>query len=153
MLSQLIWWSSILLEVLVLVRGLQTKLALRYPLFYGYVAFVLFFEDLASYLIGHFIPGLYHYSYWVTEFVGLIIGCGVVFEIYRMGLQRFPGTARMARNALALVFALAVAKGILSASSHSQWWLAADTMSVERILRIVQAVAVLALAVAFLLYA
>ncbi len=63
MLSQFIWSASIALEVFLLARGLQQKLTHKYPIFYSYIAYVLF-EDvivLLSAFIGgnrHFIPTL-----------------------------------------------------------------------------------------------
>jgi hypothetical protein len=82
----------------------------------------------------------------------LLIGCGVVLEIFRVALQRYPGTARMARNALLVVFALVLAKGFIAAAHDSRWWLEANTLQIEGILRTVQALAILALAAVFLLY-
>src|SRR4029077_20261400 len=102
MLTQVIWWSSIALELLLLVRGFRTKLAFRYPVFFGYLFFVLVFEDLLSFL-NRWNSSAYFYLYWITEYAGVLIGCGVVLEIFRVALQRFPGTARMARNALLVV--------------------------------------------------
>ena len=151
MLSQLIWWSSILLASLVLIRGMQTKLAYRFPVFYCYVAYVLFLEDITSYFIKG--PALYSYVYWATEFIGVIVGCAVVFEIYRIGLQRYPGTAKMARNALGVIFALAVAKALVLAGNQPGWWVTANTLEIERVLRTVQAIAVTSLSAVCLIYA
>src|ERR1700687_3951514 len=108
MLSQLIEWGGITLEILLLVRGIWGRLALRYPAFYSYLSFILL-QDLVCFAVHRWYHGIYRDVYWTAEFLGLIFGCAVVFEIYRAGLSPFPGTARMARNALAFVFALAVA--------------------------------------------
>ncbi len=40
MLSQAIWWSCIVLEVLLLIRAVSGRLISRYPVFYGYIFFV-----------------------------------------------------------------------------------------------------------------
>ena len=72
-------------------------------------------------------PQLYRNVYWITEFLALMFGCGVVLEIYRVGLSAFPGTARMVRNALAFVFALALARGLAEAWTDPRWWLEAAT--------------------------
>src|SRR5438045_1760326 len=40
MLGQAIWWGSITLETLLLVRGLQGRLLARFPVFYVYILFV-----------------------------------------------------------------------------------------------------------------
>jgi hypothetical protein len=150
MLSQLIWWSSIALEALLLLRGLQTRLAFRYPFFFSYVAFVFFFEDLLSLVIRD--SPIYAYAFWGTEFVGILLGCGVVFEIYRIGLGRFPGTATMARNALGLIFVLAATKGLVAAASNSGWWLQTNTLELARSIRTVQAFAIVGFALVLLMY-
>ena len=152
MLSHVIWWSSMALEALLLIRGLQTRLALRYPLFFAYISFVFLFEDVLSFLIERWNPQLYSYTFWATEFIGVVIGCGVVLEVYRISLARYPGTARMARNALALVFLLAAAKGFVAAAHDPRWWPQANTLEIERVLRTIQAFAIVALVAVFLIY-
>jgi hypothetical protein len=152
MLTQVIWWAAICLEAVLLFRGLRQRLLLKYPVFYLYIAFVLL-EDLLRFYIYRWHPAIYPQTYWITEFFGLVIGSGVVFEIYRSGLSAYPGTARMARNLLFLVFTLAFAKVLVSTSYGSLWWPAETTAELERNLRIVQASALIALIALFLMYA
>ena len=59
----------------------------------------------------------------------------------------------MARNLLGLVFAAAIAKAIAETWNDPHWWLIATTLDVERLLRTVQSLAILALVVLFLFYA
>ena len=151
MLSQVIWWSSIALEAVLLVRGLRGRLSSRYPFFYVYLAFVLF-QDLSSLVIYRWDPRLYIYSYWVTEFLGIVIGCGVVLEIYRIGLLQYPGAARMARNILLFVFVLASMKALVAAFYVPQGWLDVNTLQVEGTVRSVQAAFLIALVALFLFY-
>jgi hypothetical protein len=151
MLGQAIWWSSIAVEILLLVRGLRRRLAFRYPVFYCYLFFVCF-QDLLRFVVYQWHPQLYRNVYWITEFLALMFGCGVVLEIYRVGLSAFPGTARMVRNALAFVFALALARGLAEAWTDPRWWLEAATTDVEGVLRAVEALAIVILAVLFLFY-
>jgi hypothetical protein len=150
MLSQLIEWGGITLEVLLLFRGFQGKLAFRYPLFYSYFSFVVF-QDLVSFIVYRWYHHYYYAVYWSTEFLALLFGCGVVFEIYRVGLSAFPGTARMARNALALVFAAAITIGLAQAWTDPHWMQTAIT-DIEGALRAVEALAIVVLAALFLLY-
>lgn len=151
MLSQWLDWGGITLEVLLLVRGLQGRLAFRYPVFYSYFSFILF-QDLLSLAVHRWYPLHYRNVYWFTEFLALLFGCAVVFEIYRVGLSAFPGTARMARNALALVFALAITIGLAQAWNDPRWWMEAATTDIEGALRAVEALAIMVLAGLFLLY-
>ena len=152
MLGQALWWSGIALETLLLVQGFRTKLLGRYRVFYAYVLFV-WAQSLLRFSVYHLRPEFYVPTYWITEFFGLLIGCAVVFEIYRVGLSTYPGTARMARNALAFVFVLAFTKGIVVTWNNPHWWSFATTMDLERALRTVQAVAIATLVALFLFYA
>jgi hypothetical protein len=152
MLTQAIWWGGMCLEAVMLFRGLRERLLFKYPVFYLYIAFVLV-EDLLRFYIYRWHPDIYPQTYWITDFFGLVIGSGVVFEIYRSGLSAYPGAARMARNLLLLVFALTFAKVLVSMSYGSLWWPAETTAELERNLRIVQASALIALVALFLLYA
>jgi|ERR1700674_1657971 len=152
MLTQAIWWAGMSLEAVMLFRGLRERLLFKYPVFYLYIAFV-FLEDLLRFYIYGWHPAIYPQTYWITEFFGLVMGSGVVFEIYRSGLSAYPGTARMARNSLLLVFALTFAKVLVSMSYGSLWWPAETTAELQRNLRIVQATALIALVALFLMYA
>jgi hypothetical protein len=153
MLSQILWLSSTLLEVLLLSRGIANGLYRRFPVFYAYLFFVLV-QDLLRFLsIRIYGDGLvYGYVYWTTEFLAVAFGCAVVLEIYRNALASFPGTARMARALLAGVFLLAVLKGVITAAGNSDWWLKANTLGIEEAVRTVQAVGILALIAVFLFY-
>src|SRR5271154_1307022 len=111
MLSQAIWWSSIALESLLLFRGVRGKLACRYPAFYFYISFVLL-----QYLVRMGIArwsqdeNTYNHAYWTAEFLCVLVSCGIVFEIYRVGRGAYPGTARMARRLLGIVFVIVLMK-------------------------------------------
>src|SRR6266446_2704777 len=151
MLSLVIWWSGIVLESLLLARGLQAKLWTRYPVFYAYISFV-WLQSLLRFSIFHLRPQQYRPIYWITEGLGVLAGCAVVFEIYRVGLAAYRGTARMARNLLAFAFVLAFTKAIVETWNDPHWWLIATTMDLERPLRMAQALAIVALVVLFLFY-
>jgi hypothetical protein len=151
MLGQAIWWGSILLEALLLAQGFRTKLFSRYPVFYGYLLFV-WSQDVLRLLVYHLQPQLYVAFYWSTEGLGVLVGCGVVFEIYRVGLAPYPGAARLARNLLAFVFVLAFTKAIVDTWNDPHWWSVATNGDLERALRTVQTLAILSLVCLFLLY-
>jgi hypothetical protein len=152
MLGQTIWWSCIALETFLLVRGFAGRLWARYPVFYAYISFV-WLQSLLRFSILHSRPQYYSAVYWITEGLGVLVGCAVVFEIYRVGLAAYPGTARMARNLLGFVFVLASTKALVGAWNDPRWWLISTTVDLERLLRTVQSLAILALVVLFLFYA
>jgi len=146
-----LWLATIALETTLLARAIWTKLFTKFPVFYTYVLFVLF-QSLFRFSIYHWYPNWYMACYWYTEFLGVFVGCGVLFEIYWSGLAPFPGTARLARNVLALVFVLAVGKALAGTIRGRLWWPAQTTGELERNLRAFQAVAILALVILLLAY-
>ncbi len=151
MLSTVIWVSCLAIEIVLFVRLLRAKLAGRFPAFFFYITFVLTSDVISAAIVNN--RNVYEHAYWITEFLGVVIGCGVVFEIYRVGLSSFPGTARMARNVLVGVFAVAVVKGLVTVAGDPSWWSQATARSVELPLRTVQATAIAALMATFLFYA
>jgi hypothetical protein len=142
MLNPAIWIIGNLLEVALLVRATRARLIHRYPLFYSYILFVLLQSPIRWIFYGH--KPLYALVYWITEFLGATIGCGIVFEAYRVGLADYPGTARMAKLALSIVFVIAVAAA-LGLAAGPGWWATTRITDIERTLRIVQALAIIAL--------
>jgi hypothetical protein len=152
MLGQVIWWACMAVEVLLLARALWGKLLRRYPAFYAYLLYV-WIQSLFRFSVYHTQPQLYPKVYWITEWLGVLAGCAIVFEIYRVGLRAYPGTARLARNLLAFVFLLALVKATVETGNNPLWWSTATTLDLELALRVVQALALLALVALFLFYA
>jgi len=152
MLSQTIWWSSNALEVCLLARGASSRLIFRYPVFYTYLLFVLLQSPIRLVAYRWHKETWYGPVYWTTEFLGLAIGCLVVFEIYRAALAAYPGTAKMARNVLLFLFVLALAK--CGAALWSDPHLLGETtpLQMERALRTVQAISIVALVTLFASY-
>jgi len=151
MLTQILWWSGNLLEALLLLRGIQTKWARRFPIFFSYHVFILL-ESLLLFGLYSWVPGLYRPVWWTCEFLAILLGSLILFEIYRVALKQYPGTARMARNLLGFVFAMALAKALVGHSYGSLWWPAKTYEEVERNLRVVQAFAILALVIVIIAY-
>lgn len=151
MLTQIIWWSGNVLEVLLLARGIQLNWMKRFPIFYSYHVFILL-ESLLLFGLYSWAPRMYAPSWWTCQFVGILLGSLILFEIYRVALGRYPGTARMARNVLGFVFAMALAKALVGHSYGAFWWPAKTYAEVERNLRIVQAFAILALVIVIVAY-
>lgn len=130
-------------------QGIRTSLIRKLPLFYSYICFVLA-EELARFIGYHLGFLVYQRTYWATQFLGLAVGCVVIFEIYRVGLKGFPGTARIARNLLLFVFAMVFAKAIVTGISG---WSTNSYVALERDLRVVQGSAFVAVLIVFVIYA
>ncbi|HVH72046.1 MAG TPA: hypothetical protein VNB49_13160 [Candidatus Dormibacteraeota bacterium] len=83
-------------------------------------------------------PKYYARFYWYVEFVGVMLGCGVVWEIYRRALAHFPGAAQMARNVLLFILLMVLSKALVDTWNGAAWW-ATTAVELERNLRAVQA--------------
>ena len=147
-----IWWVGTVLEITLLVRGFQGKLVRRFPVFYFYLLFVAA-NDFLRMAVYRWSASRYFEVYWITQFLGLAIGSGVIFEIYRAALRPFPGAARMARFLLLVVFGAIFARTLATRSGDLIPWLESSSLMLERNLRIVQACALLTLVTLFLWYA
>jgi hypothetical protein len=150
MLTHLISWGGLAVELLLLVRGVQQKLVSRYPIFYSYILFI-FASEIASQF---FDPAKHPYLffYWITEFLGLFLGCMIVFELYRIGLSEYPGTARKARAVLGVLFLIASLRTVIATAEVPLWWINATPAQVEGTLRVFEALAIISLVVLFLFY-
>lgn len=108
MATNLIWWSCIALEGLILLRGAFSGLFRRYPLFFGYLACVLV-REVVGLLIYQFSNDSYSLFYWPADLVTILASCLVIFEIFRSATRYKPGIRRLTQTALLAVFALTIA--------------------------------------------
>ena len=119
-------------------RAVRGRLFAAYPVFYAYFSYI-FVQSFAGFYLYRFHPGLYTNFYWYTQFFSVALGYGVIWEIFRQALKHYPGTARVARSVLAIIFFLVLLKVLSGALSSSVWSLARTTAELERSLRVVQA--------------
>jgi hypothetical protein len=145
-----LWLLAIALECVPLARALQTGFLKRYKFFYAYLSFVLV-RDLC--LLGIYFkwPTLYAWSYWGSELFTVLIGCGLVWEVYKLALARYSGAARVARNVLPALFVLTITRVLVKAWSSPNWIPGGTPLETEGDLRTVQAALLLGL-VALLAY-
>src|SRR6266436_10417648 len=139
------------IEDILLTPGVIKNILFRYPVFYGYISFVLAQSIFRSF-VHRWSEELYSSVYWTTEFLGLILGCWIVFEIYRVALAAYPGTAKMARKILLFLFVLALAKAAAALWSDPHLLAETTALQMERALRSVQAIAIVALVSVFASY-
>jgi hypothetical protein len=137
MFSTTLWLAALALESVLLLRAFQGNFLKRYPLFYLYLGYVLV-RDVSLMLVYYQWPKFYGYAYWYSEFLSVILGCAVVWEIYRVALLRYPGAARMARNVLPILFIFATSRIFVRAWNSPNWIPGRTTLETEWDLRIVQ---------------
>ena len=144
MFSLAVWGLGLALEGLLLVRAIFGDLFRRYPLFYFYVGWVLALSAVRL-IIYVAEPTFYRAFYWYTQPFSVLVGCGLVWEIYRQALGRYPGAARMARNLLLFVLLVVLSKILVTAWNGPGWWQAGTTAQLERDMRTVQGILLIAL--------
>ncbi len=149
MLSFLVWPAGLLLELLLLVRSVQTKTFTKYIYFYAYISCV--FIVSAGLFVWHSKLEFYEAWYWPTQFATLAMGCGVVLEIVRQALAAYPGAERIARWASWAVFIVTFCFVEWRVASRAVWSTAAATVELERDLRVIEAL-VLATVLAIVFY-
>ena len=122
MMSDVIWWSAIVLGATLLLRGMKTKLIRSYPLFYGYIGCVLAI-DLLRFVCYRLNGDFYQRFYWYTECLGILASYAVILEIYKRSLKFRPGAARLAQTLLlsALFVTVAAVAANAYASGFRSW--------------------------------
>jgi hypothetical protein len=151
MLSETIWGLSSILEAALIWRAFRARLFQQLPVFVGYLVFVWAQSALRFYFY-RWDSRLYSPVYWSTEFLAFIVGGCVIFEIYRQALRPYPGTAKMARNVLMFLFALAFARALNTFLSDPRMLQESSGIQIERALRTFQAIAMFSLISLFLSY-
>lgn len=147
-----VWVAGLVLEGLLLVRAILGDFLRKYPLFYLYLGWVLALSSvrLIIYLAE---PAFYRPFYWYTQPLSVLVGCALVWEIYRQALGRYPGAARMARNVLFFFVLLVLSKILVNMWNGSVQWQAGTTAELERNMRTVQGILLIALILVLAHYA
>jgi len=113
-------------DVWILGIGLQAALALvligkkiwqKYPIFSAYVFFNLFGATLTYAVFGN--RWLYFYTFWACEAVGIVLGLGVVREIFTNVFSPHPALRKLAAIIFraAVVLLMVLACGVIYAQS------------------------------------
>ena len=139
-----VWVAGLALEGLLLLRAIFGGFLRKYPLFYLYVGWVFALSSvrLIIYLAE---PAYYRVFYWHTQPLSVLMGCALVWEIYRQAFGRYPGAARMARNLLVFLLLIVLSKILVNAWNSSVWWQDEITAELERNMRTVQGILLIAL--------
>lgn len=143
MVRDLIMAAGVVVELLLLLRGMQTKLVKRYYFFYTYALSVMIgsVAIVAAILTS---SNLYHSWYWPLQLATLVTGYGILLEILNQVLAPYPGAEKFARIsgviAFGAIFCFAVIAPLLM--PH---WSRGTVIEFERDLRSVQAIFVFGL--------
>lgn len=107
MLTLTVWWATILLELLILVRTLRNGILRTQPVFTGYLACVCA-KSICVFVVYKTRPSAYAYWYWGWEFVCVLAGYALVMELLEKSFASHEGLRRLARNTGLTVLVLIV---------------------------------------------
>jgi len=95
--------AGLLLQLGMLLRGVVEKLPAKYPFFYAYL-FSTFAAASVGLALWKFSPESYQRSYWILQFGTLLIGCGIILEIFRHALSPYRGAEKFATAVVVFTF-------------------------------------------------
>jgi len=128
------WGAGISLEAVILFRSFRSRMLASYPLFYAYMACVLLTE-ISRYLLHEMNSPLWANWYWGTEFLCLLVGYFVIFDILEKTLAPYEAPKKFARNVGLLIFASVVAYTTIQLIAGSRFAPGLTSLEVERNLR------------------
>jgi hypothetical protein len=116
MLTLTIWRAAILLEAAIFYRGFRGNLLSKYPFFYTYIMGVLV-SDTTFYVVYMLNRAAYVKWYWVSTTLVVILGYGIILEVFKHVLSAYPGVEKLARVTGLAIFAAIFCFAI----SYSLW--------------------------------
>jgi hypothetical protein len=84
-------------------------------------------------------PAMYFYWYWVTEFVCLLVGYGIIIEIMEKCLAPYEGARKFAQSAGLILLGLVILFALILSLTKPAWSAIDTAADLERELRIVEA--------------
>ena len=100
------------MEALLLIRGVFRRTAAKYPFFFLYLGSVLL-SDVVLYYIYRVYPSLYSGWSRQSEVLNIVLGYGILLDIFGNLLSRYPGAERVARTSGLIVFTLILSTAFL----------------------------------------
>jgi hypothetical protein len=105
MVTWILWTAGFALESVILLRFLTCKLYRHYPLFFAYMALV-WTSSIILWPIYRIHPAAYANSFWALQFLTLLAGFGVAFELVQKTFQNYPGAKAFATVVVVMMFAI-----------------------------------------------
>ena len=145
-LPNLFWAVGCLILGVLIYRGRKASLLGQYRYFYTYLLAVLCSQVTNVYLAaGDNSSRPLALTVWGLEILTALFGFGVTWEIYKQTLLPYVGVRRMARAVLSAVFIAVVLNAVIELSNNPVLNLVPTTRELERNLRVIQALFLVAL--------
>src|SRR5215470_11872331 len=114
------WLAGLLLQGILLGILLAKRMWKRFPVFLFYSAsnFILG-AVLFCILLTRPSRAVWYGAYWITEGIGLLLGLGVVYEIFKHLIRPYPGLRKLASVIFRVAIITLVVAGCLLATSQA----------------------------------
>lgn len=94
---------GVCLQGAILLRALYLRTLRTFPYFYTYIAAGLI-QTVLDYAVFRIDPSSYARVYWASQLLTLLIGCGLLLELFGHVLSSYPGAARLAKAVCIVTF-------------------------------------------------
>jgi hypothetical protein len=134
-----LWYAGLGFESLLVLALLTKRFWTKFPLFFAYSLFGL--VGTGALFLVRSSPYLYFYAFWLIEGVGLLLGLGVIYDVFRRLLQPYPALKSLAFFAFQVAVVLLIALGCVAAylqPSTEKSSLAAGVFAAEEATRIIE---------------
>lgn len=132
-----VWIPGVLLQLLLLIRGWRSANLRHFPFFYAYILAGTV-TGLAAFAILKTDVQLYTRFYWLSQFFTLIVGCGLVLEIFEHVLSSYAGPRKFARSVCLATFGAILFFGLLYARVIRSEAVSTSEIQIERDIRAAQ---------------
>lgn len=132
-----LWTPGMIFIAVLFLRGFHCSCIPSFPFFYAYIASVALADTLGL-LVLLAEPSLYRRLYWIEQFVTLVVGCGLIVEIFDHVLFAYPGAKKLARRLCVSIFATILASGFAYANLIHPENLSVSEIQLERDIRCAQ---------------
>jgi hypothetical protein len=134
-----LWFAGLGFQSLLVMVLLVKRFWNKFPLFFAYSLFGLAGGGGLYFVRSS--PYMYFYAYWVIEGLGLVLGFGVIYEVFKRLLHPYPALKRLASITFQVAVVLLIALGCVAAylqPSASKSSLGAGVLAAEEGTRIIE---------------
>ncbi len=140
--SSAVMLFTVSLQILLALHMARKRILQEYPVFFCYTVFTVC-HQVGGYLILKLVPSftIYFYYFWMGNSISILLGFGVIRELFNSVLQRYEGILELSRLLFrwALVLLLVVSTlAALASPSQEAFPISVAVLTLERIVRIVQ---------------
>jgi hypothetical protein len=139
-LGYVIWGTTLVIQLGIALLMARKKLFRELPIFFSYTVFHVVRSVTLFYVRQHSSLTTYSYAYWSAELISAVLGFAVIYEVFSMVLEPYPGLRRLGMMLLGWAAVVMVILSIAAAASPgaSQPGMIAAVFDFERSIRIIQ---------------